>query len=111
MMASTPRYPTRATLGCCQLQLKLIRNARECLVEDFCCLNFSPFLSRKVNLHIGVYLNQPTIEITREELIFSGTDLIASVGGYLGLCLGASFMSMYQSLYSLAMKAVSKKLK
>ena len=43
---------------------------------------------------MGIYVLQPSIDETVEELIFTGIDLAASVGGYLGLYLGASIMSL-----------------
>ena len=42
-----------------------------------------------------MYALKPTTTVTVEELIFSGMDLVASVGGYLGLYLGASILSFY----------------
>ena len=52
--------------------------------------------SKRPNISVGLYMIRPTMEVTEEELIFSGMDLVASVGGYLGLYLGASIMSLYQ---------------
>ena len=48
-----------------------------------------------MNLQVTLYTTQPTQEITTEAVIFNGVDLIASVGGYLGLYLGASILSIY----------------
>ena len=59
------------------------------------------------NLSVGVYAMQPSMEVTEEELIFSGTDLIASVGGYLGLYLGASIMSIYHLGLSICQRVKS----
>ena len=49
------------------------------------------------NLQISLYSTQATKEVTKEEIIFSAIDLVASIGGYLGLFLGASVFSIYHS--------------
>ena len=52
-------------------------------------------IRREFNLQVALYSNQATKEVTKESIIFNGIDLVASVGGYLGLYLGASIMSIY----------------
>ena len=37
-----------------------------------------------------------TVQELVEEPIFSKSDLLANIGGYLGLCLGASMLSLYE---------------
>lgn len=49
-----------------------------------------------MNIQITLFTTQSTKEVTEEAVIFNGIDLIASVGGYLGLYLGASILSIYQ---------------
>ena len=48
------------------------------------------------------------MEVTKEELIFSKIDLAASIGGYLGLFLGVSLLSLYQLSFQ-AIKTFSMK--
>ena len=48
------------------------------------------------NVHITFQLDQASIDELGEELIFGRSDLIANIGGYLGLCLGASVLSLYE---------------
>lgn len=47
-------------------------------------------------LYLIFTTKQATMELTKEELVFTGIDLIASIGGYLGLYLGASVISLYE---------------
>ena len=68
-----------------------------------------PLRTSPINLHVGIYLTKTTLQETVEELIFSGTDMIASVGGYLGLYLGASIMSIYQIGFKLGRRIITKK--
>ena len=56
------------------------------------------------NLNVGIYSTQGTKELTVESVIFNGFDLAASVGGYLGLFLGASIISLYHSGFALGRK-------
>ena len=56
---------------------------------------FSTFRNEAFNLQVSLYSTQATKEVTTEAVIFNGIDLVASVGGYLGLYLGASIMSIY----------------
>ena len=49
------------------------------------------------NVQITVFSSQTIKKLTEESVIFNGIDLVASVGGYLGLYLGASILSIYQT--------------
>ena len=41
-------------------------------------------------------MSQSTVSELVEQPIFGASDLVANIGGYLGLCLGASMLSMYE---------------
>ena len=71
-------------------------------------LQNSTAIYRKTDLAFTLYASQATMEVTKEELIFSKIDLAASIGGYLGLFLGASLLSLYQLSFQ-AIKTFSMK--
>ena len=58
---------------------------------------------------VTVKNTQRTREVTEEELVFSGFDLVASVGGYLGLYLGASIISVYEIGFGMMSKLVGRR--
>ena len=55
---------------------------------------------------MSVFSNQAVREVTTEAVIFNEIDLVASIGGYLGLFLGASLLSIYQLLVDIGRKLV-----
>ena len=57
-----------------------------------------PNRDKEFNLMVNMFSTQATMPVTEEATIFNGFDLIASVGGYLGLYLGASIITIYQTL-------------
>ena len=61
------------------------------------------------DLSFALFVTQATMEVTKEEIIFSKIDLAASIGGYLGLFLGASLLSLYQLSFQ-ALKNLSMKM-
>ncbi len=51
-----------------------------------------------VNEFVAFSLTSGSVPVEEEVLLFDIFDLIGNVGGYLGLFLGASILSMYDSL-------------
>ena len=47
------------------------------------------------NAALILQMAQVTLSTLIEQPIFGNSDLLANIGGYLGLCLGASFLSLY----------------
>ena len=64
------------------------------------------FRNQGFNLQIGLFSSQAVKEVTEEAVIFNEIDLVASIGGYLGLFLGASILSIYQLLVDMGRKFV-----
>ena len=60
-------------------------------------------------LVVHVANTQLTVEVSEEELVFTGFDLVASVGGYLGLYLGASIISLYEMGFDAFNKFLGRK--
>ncbi len=44
---------------------------------------------------LSLYLGPGAVRHTREQLAYDGYDLVGAIGGFLGLTLGASAMSLY----------------
>ena len=63
---------------------------------------------RDYNFGITLTNIQPKIHKTEEILIFSGYDMIASIGGYLGLYLGASILTLHHLLTKIVDKVYLK---
>ena len=64
------------------------------------------FRNQGFNLQISLFSSQAVKEVTEEAVIFNEIDLVASIGGYLGLFLGASILSIYQLLVDMGRKFV-----
>lgn len=50
--------------------------------------------------HISVYLSSPITTVFKEELLYPMTDLVADVGGTMGLLLGTSLLDFWKALHA-----------
>ena len=57
---------------------------------------------------LGLELNNPVVTTQTEVLLYGFPDLAADFGGYLGLLLGASFLTIYELLEDFARKAAAR---
>ena len=63
---------------------------------------------RAANIYLFITMNEPLTEVQEEFLIYEISDLVADLGGYLGLLLGASLYTIYELSEMLVEKFASQ---
>ena len=56
------------------------------------------------NVYLHLYFARPETEVEEEYLVYDNASFVAEIGGYLGLLLGFSALSMYQAAVETVLK-------
>ena len=66
-------------------------------------------LSEKPTMQISLFFSHPTITVEEEVYLYDGQSFFGEVGGYMGLLLGASILSMYEDIEGFVKKNFIKR--
>jgi len=80
------------------LCLDYLKSRETHLSEDFPTMQIDPETARKSFVHLNIFYKSLSYEVTTETPQLNSITLFANIGGYLGLFLGVSAFSLFESI-------------
>jgi len=78
------------------------------VAESIATTRKDPLMARNEDMIIAVYIGRPSMNVVREYLVYDSNDLMAEMGGLLGMLFGFSFLSAFDDFSFLIKKSLSK---